>query len=251
MANNSFSQVTPHIARLDLPLGGGATVAVFLVKGEDDQREWSLIDTGPEKATETVLQATLAFTKGEKPKRVILTHGHADHAGGAVKLRAAFGCKVAAGRHEISYLTEPVFYRKIPAHTPLYYLINILGQPAMIGKGIDLPLDEKMVIAGMTVYHVPGHAPGMIALLHKADRALICADTFSIWGGALGDPLPLVTYDPKLNSQSQAKLALLDFDHLLRSHGPTLMNAHQQVVAYLQRKLGKETFARLQTATAK
>jgi glyoxylase-like metal-dependent hydrolase (beta-lactamase superfamily II) len=248
MANNSFSQITPHIARLDARLGGGSTVAVFLVKSDDG---WSLVDTGPEKEADSVIQATLAFTKGEQPKRLILTHGHADHAGGAVKMRATFGCKVAAGRLEIPYLTEPVFYRKIPAHTPLYYLINILGQPAMVGKSIDLPLDEKMVIAGMTVYHVPGHAPGMIALLHKADRTLICADTFSLWGGALGDPVPLMTYDPKLNTQSQAKLALLDFDHLLRSHGPNLMNARQQVRSYVEKKLGKEKFARLQTAAAK
>lgn len=246
MPNNSFSQVTPHLARLDLPLGPGATVAVFLVKGEDG---WSLIDTGLEKNVDPVLRAALAHTQGEKPKRLILTHGHPDHAGGAIKIRAEWGCKVAAGRAEIPYLTEPVFYRKIPAHTPFYYALGLLTLPAMLGKGIDLPLDEKMVIAGMTVYHVPGHAPGMVALLHHADRALICADTFTSQRG-LGDPLPLATYDPKLNTQSQAKLARLDFDHLIPSHGPALMNARQQVLAYVEKKLGKETFAKLRGAVS-
>ncbi|MEK7312554.1 MAG: hypothetical protein AAB382_11310, partial [Chloroflexota bacterium] len=55
-------------------------------------------------------------------------------------------------------------------------------------------------------------------------RALICADTFTSRGGRLGDPMAFLTYDPTLNHQSQAKLAALDFDHLLPSHGPAIMN---------------------------
>jgi len=220
MPDKTFAQVTPHIARLDLPLGM-ITVAVFLVRGDDG---WTVIDTGPENHEKVVMDAVLAHTRGEKPRLLILTHGHPDHAGNAARLRTEWRLKVAAGRREIPYLTEPVFYRKIPAHTPLHYLFNLFAQPAMIGKSVDLPLDEKMIIAGMEVFHVPGHAPGMVALLQRADRALICADTFTSRGGRLGDPMAFLTYDPTLNHQSQAKLAALDFDHLLVSHGPAIMN---------------------------
>ena len=240
MSSQSFTQVTPHIHRLDLALGPGGTVAVFLTRGDDG---WTLIDTGLENQVETVMQAALTCTRGEKPARLVLTHGHPDHAGGALKIRAEWRLKVAAGRHEIPYLTEPVFYRKIPAHTPLYYLATLLGQPAMLGRGVDLPLDEKQMIAGMTVYHVPGHAPGMIALLHPADRALICADTFATRGGRLGDPMWFFTYDPKLNRQSQKKLAMLDFDHLLPSHGPAIMRSGKQAaMACVEKRLGKQAF---------
>jgi glyoxylase-like metal-dependent hydrolase (beta-lactamase superfamily II) len=67
----------------------------------------------------------------------------------------------------------------------------------------------------------------MIALLHPADRALIAADAFMNMRG-LGDPYPFFTYDPKLNHASQARLADLDFDHLLVSHGPPVMNTGRQ-----------------------
>jgi glyoxylase-like metal-dependent hydrolase (beta-lactamase superfamily II) len=64
----------------------------------------------------------------------------------------------------------------------------------------------------------------MLALLHREDRALICGDAFANGRGKLGDPLSIFTYDLALNRQSQAKLAALDFDHLLVSHGPPILN---------------------------
>lgn len=235
MAEKTFLQVTPHIFRLDLPLGPGA-VAVFLVRIDDG---WTVIDTGLERHAALLIDAILRHTQGQTPRRLILTHGHGDHADNAVRLRTEWRLKVAAGRLEIPYLTEPVFYRKIPAHTPLYYLAGLFTRPAMLGKSVDLPLDEKTIVDGMEVIHIPGHAPGMIALLHHADRALLCADALSNTGGRLHDPASIFTYDPKLNRKSQAKLAALDFDHLLPSHGPAIMNdAKRRVAAYVEKRLG-------------
>ncbi len=238
MLTQTFSQLTPHIYHLNLPFIANITVGVFLVRSDDG---WTLIDTGAETHRQVVRDATLAQTGGEKPKRLILTHGHPDHAANAVPLRTEWRLKVAAGRDEIRYLTEPVFYRKLPAHTPLFYLFNLFTQPAMLGRGVDLPLDEKMIVAGMEVIHVPGHTPGMIALLHHADRALICADAFMNLGGRLGDPFQFFTYNPKLNHQSQAKLAGLDFDHLLPSHGPVIMNEGRRAArVWVEKRLGKD-----------
>src|SRR6185503_2097443 len=236
MANKSFTQVTPHIFRLDLPMGRGG-VAVFLVQGGQG---WTLIDTGLERHGPMLVDAILSQTDGLNPIYLILTHGHPDHAANAVRLRREFRLKVAAGRAEIPYLTEPVFYRKIKAHSPLYYLAGLFTQPAMLGRGVDLPLDEKMMIAGMEVFHVPGHAPGMVALLHRADRALLCSDTFSNTGNRLHEPASIFTYNPTLNRKSQARLAALDFDHLLPSHGPAIVNdARRKVAAYVEKRSGK------------
>jgi glyoxylase-like metal-dependent hydrolase (beta-lactamase superfamily II) len=248
MADSSFTKVTPHIARLDLSKGG--KVSIYLVQGTAEEG-WSLVDTGYESQVDAVMQAVLAFTKGQKPHRLILTHGHPDHAGGALKIRNTWDLKVAAGRPEIEYLTDPVFYRKIKAHTPMHYVTFLLAQPAMLGRGVDLPLDNKSVIAGMTATLTEGHAPGHVALLHKADRALICGDVFRTQNG-VGDPPGNTTYNPSLNHQGQARLSLLDFDHLLPAHGAPLMNnARQQAQAWAEKQLGKEKFAKLQAAQAK
>jgi hypothetical protein len=53
----------------------------------------------------------------------------------------------------------------------------------------------------------------------------------------VSDPLAPFTYDMKLNRQSQAKLAALDFDHLLPSHGQPLMNdGRKQALAWVQKR---------------
>jgi glyoxylase-like metal-dependent hydrolase (beta-lactamase superfamily II) len=240
MAQKTFSKITPQIYRMDLAMGRGS-IAVFLVESGTG---WILIDTGLEQHAPLLVGAVLDQTGGVKPSTLILTHGHPDHAANAVRLRKEFRLKVAAGRDEIRYLTEPVFYRKIPTRSilnrPLYYLAGLFTQPAMLGRGVDMPLDERMLLGGMEVFHVPGHAPGMVALLHRADRALLCADVFSNTGNRLHDPSSLFTYDPQLNRTSQAKLAALDFDHLLPSHGPPIMNdGRGKVVAYVEKRLGR------------
>lgn len=235
MASQSFTQVTPHNARLDL-----SAAAVFLVKANEG---WAMVDTGPEKEIEKTMKAVLDFTKGAQPQIVILTHGHPNHAGGAMALRKAWWPKFAAGREEVRYLTEPVFYRKIPGRSLRNYVAGLTILPALLGRNIHLPLDEGNVIAGMTVYNAPGHAPGMIALLHHADRALICSDAFEN-KGRLGDPDAGLTYDMKLARKSQQRLAALDFDHLLPSHGAPIMNeGKRQAVALVEKHFGKAAVA--------
>lgn len=235
MASQTFTQVTPHIARLEL-----SAAAVFLVKGDEG---WTMVDTGPEKETDTVMKAVLDYTKGAQPRVLILTHGHPDQAGGALKIRAAWRLRVAAGRAEIPYLTEPVFYRKIQGRSLRNYMAGLTMLPAMLGRGVDLPLDDGSLVSGMTVYHVPGHSPGMIALLHHADRALLCADVFANKGN-LADPSGAMTYDAKLNHKSQKRLAALDFDHLLPSQGAPIMNdGKRQAMELVEKHFGKGAFA--------
>jgi len=218
MPSPTFTQLTPHIFKLDLPFF--VPVGVFLVRNSDG---WTVVDAGAPGFEEVIFAQILAQTGGEKPKRLILTHGHLDHAAAAQRMRDEWKVLIAAGRAEFPYLIGSERYRRIPSRDLLYPLLQI-SPPALFGRNIQLPLDEGMVMDGLEVFHVPGHAPGMAALLHRADRALLCADTFMNLSNKLGDPLGPFTYDNALNRQSQAKLAQLDFDHLLVSHGPPILN---------------------------
>lgn len=223
MPKPTFVQITPHIYKLNLPFLG-FYVGVWLVRGDDG---WTVVDAGLPQSQEFVMQQILAQTGGKIPKRVILTHGHFDHAGAAQLMREKWKAPIAAGRDEIPYLLGPTAYNKIPARFPLYRLLQ-LSTPPLVGRNVQLPLDEGMRLDGLEVFHIPGHSPGMVALLHAGDRALISGDSFSNTRGKLTDPPDYFTYDPALNRRSQAKLAALDFDHLLVSHGPPVMNDGQK-----------------------
>ena len=245
MASPRFEQVTPHIFKLDLPFfGGRLPVAVWLVR---DEQGWLMVDAGAPGFVNTVVDQVLAHTGEQHPYMLLLTHGHADHGAAAQRIRELWKIPLAAGRDEIPYLLGPASYKSIPSRNPLYKLLQI-SAPPLVGRNVQRPLDEGMRMGGMQVYHVPGHAPGMVALLHPQDRALISADTFYNLGGKLGDPAPLFTYNPALNHQSQAKLAQLDFDHLLPSHGPVIMNTGKQAAQAVVAKHQKRNKRQLATA---
>jgi glyoxylase-like metal-dependent hydrolase (beta-lactamase superfamily II) len=230
----AFNQITSHLFKLDVPFA--VPVGVFLVKHAEG---WTVIDAGAPGFEKMICDAILAQTNGEKPKRLILTHGHLDHAAAAKKMRDDWGVLIAAGRVEIPYLLGSGRYNKIPPGNPLYNLIQ-LSPPALFGRNVQLPLDEGMQMDGLEIFHVPGHAPGLVALFHRADRALISGDTFMNLKDKLSDPYGAFTYDLALNHQSQAKLAQLDFDHLLVSHGPVIMNEGQKQVKALVEGRGKK-----------
>lgn len=224
MPNPTFTQVTPHIFRLEVPFL--VPVNVWLVQGADG---WTVVDAGApgsirDELERLVIDQILAHTRGVKPTHLILTHGHLDHAAAAPRMRDLWRVMIAAGRAEVPYLTGSQRYYFLPSpNSPWHGWAQWLSSPALSGRSVQLPLDEGMTLNGFEVYAAPGHAPGQIALLHRADRALICGDVFMNPNNSLGDPYTVFTYDPVQNHASQAKLAGLDFDHLLVSHGPPIL----------------------------
>jgi glyoxylase-like metal-dependent hydrolase (beta-lactamase superfamily II) len=227
----AFTQLTPHIYKLDLPyFGGRLPVGVFLVRDDNaagGRGGWILVDAGAPGFVDTVLEQVSKVTGAQPPHLLVLTHGHLDHAAAAEAIRRRWKIPIAAGRDEITYLTGPAAYASIPAKSPIYRVAQI-SPPALVGRNVQIPLDDGMHLHGLQVVHAPGHAPGMVALLHAADRALLSADVFYNLGGKLGDPAGLFTYDPALNHASQERLVALDFDHLIPSHGPAILNTGRQ-----------------------
>src|SRR5690242_16080935 len=111
-AKPTFTQVTPHIHKLDLPfLGGRQPVGVWLVR--DDAGGWVMVDAGAPGFEKVIFEQVLALTKGEHPKLLILTHGHLDHAGAATKVREEWRIPLAAHRLELPYLVGSERYNKL------------------------------------------------------------------------------------------------------------------------------------------
>src|SRR5207244_8217636 len=76
-------------------------------------------------------------------------------------------------------------------------------------------LSEGDDVAGFRVVHLPGHAPGLIALWRESDRLALSSDCFytvDMWGRDCSPRLPVATYnyDTEQARASLRKLAALE-----------------------------------------
>jgi glyoxylase-like metal-dependent hydrolase (beta-lactamase superfamily II) len=221
-------------------------VNVYFVEAGNDN-EWVLVDTGlPGSDKEIKAAAEKQFGPGAKPQAIILTHGHLDHLGSAKELAAAWGVPVIVHPLELPYVTGQAKY---PPRDP-----TVGGTLAFMSRFFptDLPniseavqplnLDDEAVpfLANWRWVHVPGHAPGQIALFREADHTLLGADAFattdheSVPKVLLGVPKISVAgapfnYDWAQCRESVQKLAALEPRHIGCGHGPVLSGLQAMV----------------------
>jgi hypothetical protein len=139
MPVQTFQPVTPHIYRLEQPfLAGRFRVNVWLVRDADG---WLMVDAGAPGFEKKLLEQVLVQTGGEKPRMLLLTHGHTDHAAAAQRIREEWKIPIAAHRDEIKYLIGPARYASIKAKNPIYMLLQI-SAPPLVGRNVQMPLDD-------------------------------------------------------------------------------------------------------------
>ena len=110
--------------------------------------------------------------------RVVLGHAHADHRGAAPGLGVPVICHVDeradaegdGGEHYIEMGRLPAYGRAAFSRLLPYWD----GGPVAISE----TLAEGAVVAGFEVVHLPGHAPGLIALHRAGDRLALTSDCF-------------------------------------------------------------------------
>jgi glyoxylase-like metal-dependent hydrolase (beta-lactamase superfamily II) len=196
--------------------------------------EWqdgvTLIDCGLPSSGKTIVQALV--TNGyplHNVKRIILTHGDADHMGSAAALKRATGAGVACHTVEKALLEKPS--RRKPSSMwlrPVFRLAQLApGMHAAPVVPDELMVDGYELPEGFTVVHTPGHTPGHIALLHREQRILIAGDCLQNRGGRLGLPAAMFTPDMKNAQRSVWKLAKKhgdEIDVIVFGHGEPILN---------------------------
>ncbi len=121
-------------------------------------------------------------------RAVVVTHAHADHAGGARYFQQRYGARLVAGRGDEGMFTTGRMERLCP--TGLLARLRVSGDQASIftPTRVDTYVEAPTPLAPFTgidatVYPIPGHTRGSLVVV--AGEAAFVGDLFR--GGIVGD----------------------------------------------------------------
>jgi steroid delta-isomerase-like uncharacterized protein len=137
-------------------------------------------------------------------KRIVLGHADADHRGAAPGLNSPVYCHPA----DRQAAESPSSYRDYwdrgqldpRGRTVLWRLIATWdGGPVEIAGTVS----EGDEVAGFKVVHLPGHAPGLIALFRESDRLALVSDTLYTLDPQSGRRQPAHVPHPAFNQDTE------------------------------------------------
>jgi glyoxylase-like metal-dependent hydrolase (beta-lactamase superfamily II) len=203
---------------------------------------WVLVDAGaPGNARKIRDAAESRFGPGAKPRAIMLTHGHFDHAGSAGPLADLWGVRVYVHPLEMPYLTGKSAYPPLDPTAPGFFsglsrlfpsgTVNLGGRLAAIEWDRAAPGLEEW-----ECHCTPGHTPGHVAFFRPDGGVLLAGDALTtmnldrFWGAVTrrrqvcGPPVPATT-DWEKALRSLRLLAGLRPRTIAAAHGAPMFNA--------------------------
>lgn len=158
-----------------------------------------------------VIDAALAET-GVKLVRILLTHGHLDHVGGAVELAKNHQVPIDGPQREEAFwldaLPEQSRMFGFP-HTPPF------SPDRWLEEGDTLTFGEE----SLAVLHTPGHTPGHVTFFSAPARLAVVGDV--LFSGSIGrTDFPRGNYQELINSIRNKLWALGNDVAFIPGHGP-------------------------------
>lgn len=152
---------------------------------------------------------------GMTVEKILLTHGHLDHVGGAMELKAALGGVPIEGPHQ----ADETIMQNVEKQAATY---GVPGTMANATSDRWLVEGDTVTVAGHTfeIYHVPGHSPGSVVFFNRAQRFCLMGDV--LFQGSVGrTDLPGGSHDLLIDGIRKKILPLGDDVAFICGHGPT------------------------------
>jgi glyoxylase-like metal-dependent hydrolase (beta-lactamase superfamily II) len=149
---------------------------------------------------------------GKKIEKILLTHIHSDHCGGALALRKRCGAKLGIHRSRAGYLG---------------------------GEDFQYGDNDRIAFGGgeLQVLHTPGHESGHCCFYESGDKVLFSGDNILGYGTAVIRPP-----DGNMTDYLQSLEKLLEFDIslMLPGHGPLIGKPEAKIKEYIEHRRLRE-----------
>jgi glyoxylase-like metal-dependent hydrolase (beta-lactamase superfamily II) len=231
-------------------------VSVYLVEGENG---WTIIDTGyaypPTYEAWERAAAEVGCELERDISRIVVTHSHPDHLGGARWLQERSGAPVYMLEAEIPFSRR--LWGGLESRVPFIEYLIRHGMPremsdraaAELRSGLPLPEEMLPLRSGQTlppgsgvarILHAPGHADNQFILHDEARGILFAADhvlleippSVGLWPET--EPHPLARY-----MESLEELRGLGTDLVLPGHGPVFHDLDGRIEEILVHHAGR------------
>ena len=177
----------------------------------------ALVDPGGE--VDRLLAAVAA--RGLRLVKLLLTHGHLDHASGVAELQQRLGLAVEGPHRDdafwIDALPEAAAQYGFPpaqAFTPDRWLQH--------GETVELGVERFEVL------HCPGHTPGHVVFVHRGERLAFVGDV--LFRGSIGrTDFPRGNHADLLRSIRERLFPLGDAMRFVPGHGPLSDFGHERL----------------------
>lgn len=153
-------------------------------------------------------------------EKIILTHGHADHAGAADELRERLGVPI-----EGPHIDDKFWIDDIPTSSAKY------GFPGGRSFESDRWLEggDTVTLGNVTfdVYHCPGHTPGHV-VFHQAETGIAFVGDVLFQGSIGRTDFPKGDHDQLIRSITSQLWPLGDETAFVPGHGPMSTFGHER-----------------------
>lgn len=145
-------------------------------------------------------------------ERVLVTHGHIDHAGGVADLAERSGVPI-----EGPHLDDRFWIDGMPQQSRMFGFPDVRSftPDRWLTGGDTVQVGNQL----LSVIHCPGHTPGHVCFYHELSRLAIVGDV--LFQGSIGrTDFPKGDYDTLIASIRERLLPLGDDVAFIPGHGP-------------------------------